>query len=280
MNARAVAAVALAMSCAPALRPRTAAPLRSPTPVAEETAARAASARSFSEALVGDGGEARARSRALGITLTEASGARSITGDPERDDAVREARVLTVVGDLAAVLVSSRCGNAWLLSLRWDGAWHGAALRALIDDARPGACRVTTVRAEAAAVSTRAPREILVAWSSERDDGDSARETTFTAYRLDDGGRCVDLTGPVPLGGEDDATGAERAGSWFVDDVVPPPRDIVLEVRPSRPGPGGAGPALIERQVWRVEGARMVRVEAITESVVPRRAGAGFASPR
>ena len=56
-------------------------------------------------------------------------------------------------------------------------------------------------------------------------------------------------------------------------------RDIVLEVRPAHPGPGGAGPALIERQVWRVAGARMERVTLETEVVAPRRAGAagGFA---
>lgn len=282
MIRRAAALVALAMSCATTTSARTA-PRAAPRALSpEDRASRRASLDALTLALVGDDDAARARGRALGLTLEDASGARALTGDPERDDAVREATVITALDGVAAALVASRCGNAWLVAMRWDGAWRAAGRRAIVSAARPGACRVTAVRAEAAAVSTAALRELLVAWRSEDDDGDSARETTFTAFRLDDGGRLVDLTGPVPLGGEDDATGAAREGSWFVDDVVPPPRDIVLEVRPAHPGPGGAGASLIERQVWRVAGERMERVEAVTEVVVPRRADGtrGFASPR
>lgn len=276
MTLRALAALALLPACAPRIAPRAAMSMPRAAPVIDR-ASRAAALQALAASMVGDEPAQRDRARAIGLVLRDAGGARTLTGEGAADDAVREATVLTSLDSVGAVLVTSRCGNAWVVALRWDGAWRAGSVRALVDGARPGACLLTSVRAEAAAISTRALREILVAWRAEAEDGDSERVTTFSALRLDDAGRCDDLTGPVALGGEDDATGAAREGSWFVDDVLPPPRDVVLEVRPSRPGPGGQGVAQIERQVWRYAGARMVRVESVTEPVAQRRE---FAPPR
>jgi hypothetical protein len=205
-------------------------------------------------ALRGDSAEARARSRALGVELADARGATGITGEPEPDDVVIRAETLTRAGDLGALLVTTRCGNAAILAVRCAGAWRPAGRAALVEGATPGARRLTTVRAEAASVLQRAPRELLVAWSAERDDGS-----------------LTNLTGAVAFGGEDDATGAGLVGRWYVDDVLPPPRDVVLELRPSHPGVDGVSLALIERQVWRPVRGGLARVARETEAVVPRR---------
>jgi hypothetical protein len=222
-------------------------------------------------ALRGDSAEARARSRALGVELADAHGATGLTGEPEPDDVVTRAEALTSVGDLAALLVTTRCGNAAILSVRCAGQWRPAGRAALVEGASPGARRLTTVRAEVASVLQRAPRELLAAWSAERDDGDGERATTFSAFHLAPDGSLTNLTGAVAFGGEDDATGAGLVGRWFVDDVLPPPRDVVLELRPSHPGVDGVSLALIERQVWRPVRGGLARVARETEAVVPRR---------
>ncbi len=225
----------------------------------------------LASAVRGDSAGARARVRELGLTLADARGATGLTGEPEPDDVVTRVEVLTRVGDQGALLVSTRCGNAAILAVRCSGQWRAAGRASLVEGATPGDRRLTTVRVEAASVLQRAPRELLAAWSSERDDGDSERATTFSAYHLAVDGSITNLTGPVPFGGEDDATGAGLVGQWFVDDVLPPPRDVVLELRPSHPGVDGVSLALIERQVWRPARGGLERVARETEAVVPRR---------
>lgn len=231
--------------------------------------------------LQGDAVAARARGRALGVELADARGATGLTGEPEPDDVVTRAEALTRVGDLGVLLVTTRCGNATIVSVRCAGRWQAAGRAALVAGATPGDRRLTTVRVEAASVLQRAPQELLAAWSSERDDGDSERATTFSAYHLAADGSLSNLTGLVPFGGEDDATGAGVAGRWYVDDVLPPPRDVVLELRPSHPGVDGVSLALIERQVWRPARGGLERVARETEAVVPRRTGVsdGVAPP-
>lgn len=269
---RPAVAALLALGCATSRSGQ----VRPARPAASTTAASCAEGLEvLATSLVGDAASARARSRALGVELTDARGATSITGEPESDDAVSRAEALTRVGDVAALLVTTRCGNAALVAVRCDGTWRPAGRAVLVAGASPGARRVTAARAEAVAVLQSAPSELLAAWSSERDDGDSERATTFAAYRLAPDGALVDLTGPVPFGGEDDATGAGLVGRWFVDDVLPPPRDVVLELRPSHPGVDGVSLALIERQVWRPVRGGLTRVARETEAVVPRRAPGG-----
>ncbi|MFO0625732.1 MAG: hypothetical protein U0325_08965 [Polyangiales bacterium] len=272
-------AFATAMALLGCATPRVIAPPNPPRPArplcAEPLQQLAAS-------LMGASAAARARTRDLGVELADARGATGITGDPEADDAVVGAETLTRVDDLGALLVTTRCGNASIVAVRCEGTWRPAGRAALVEGATPGARRITAARAEAVAVFERAPRELLAAWSSERDDGDSERATTFTAYRLAPDGALTDLTGPVAFGGEDDASGAGLVGRWYVDDVLPPPRDVVLELRPSHPGVDGVSLALIERQVWRPTRRGLQRVTRETEAVVPRRdpAGEGVAPPR
>lgn len=265
---RAFVSALLLLGCA---TPRGGAAVTTGRPPPAATVACAEPLDALAAALRGDAADARARGRALGLALSDARGATGITGEPEPDDVVTRAEALTRVGDVGALLVTTRCGNAAILAVRCAGQWRAAGRAALVEGATPGDHRLTTVRVEAASVLQRAPREILAAWSSERDDGDSERATVFSAYHLAVDGALTNLTGPVPFGGEDDATGAGVVGRWFVDDVLPPPRDVVLELRPSHPGVDGVSLALIERQVWRPARGGLVRVARETEAVVPRR---------
>lgn len=216
------------------------------------------------------------------MELGDARGETDLAGGRESDDIVRRAEVVLFAANVGAMLVTTRCGNIEIVSFLWRDAWYPAHRQRLVADARLGACMQSAARAQSAAVLGDERTELLVAWSAERDDGDSDRVTIFGVFRVDGGGEIVDLTGRIPFGEEDDATGAAREGRWFVDDVLPPPRDVVLEIRPSHPGLDGRAITQIERQVWRMEGARLVRVVRETEAVAPSAAGTSqrLAPPR
>lgn len=262
---RAALALGLLLGCATAPRPQAQAPTLAAAPIDEAAARRELTA--LAASLVGGSPAARAGARGLGVTLDDARGETNLAGDREDDDVVRGAELVVCAGGVGALLVTTRCGNAQLVSLRRTDRWRLARRVALVDEARLGACLLTSARAQPAAVLGAAQTEILAAWSAERDDGDSERATVFGVFRVDAEGAIVDLTGRVPFGGEDDATGAAREGRWYVDDVLPPPRDVVLEIRPVHRGVDGVALTHIERQVWRLSGERLVRVLAESEPV-------------
>ncbi|MEZ4390111.1 MAG: hypothetical protein R3A48_03360 [Polyangiales bacterium] len=264
---RAALAAAVLFGCASRPLPRASEPAPSRAPLDEAAARRELTA--LATSLVGESPAARAAARELGVALEDASGETNLAGEREADDQVRGAELVVCAGGVGALLVTTRCGNAQLVSLRRTDRWRVARRVALIDEARLGACLLSAARAEPAAVMGAAATEILAAWSAEREDGDSERATVFGVFRVDAEGGLVDLTGRVPFGGEDDATGAAREGRWFVDDVLPPPRDVVLEIRPARRGVDGVALTQIERQVWRPSGHRLVRVLAESTPMQP-----------
>lgn len=264
---RSALAVVLLLGCASAPLQRATRAARAEAPIDEAAARRELTA--LAASLVGASPAARAAARELGVPLGDATGETNLAGEREVDDLVRRAELVVCAGGVGALLLTTRCGNAQLVSLRRTDRWRLARRVALIDEARLGACLLTSARAEPAAVLGAAETEILAAWSAEREDGDSERATFFGVFRVDAEGGLVDLTGRVPFGGEDDATGAAREGRWFVDDVLPPPRDVVLEIRPVHRGLDGVALTHIERQVWRLSGQRLVRVLAESEPLAP-----------
>ncbi|MFO0645754.1 MAG: hypothetical protein U0326_05915 [Polyangiales bacterium] len=205
----------------------------------------------------------------MGLTLDRSGGARTLTGDVAPDDRVRDASVVARVDGAAAALVTTVCGDAWIVGLHLaNGAWRASAPVAVVDDARPGACRITTRRP--AAMLTREARELVVTFDSGSEEGDEARDPTLRVYELGDDGALTALSGDIGFGGTDDATGAVRDAQWVVDDALMLPRDLYIQVQPGSRGPGGSAPPFVVRRTYEVERGRMVLVEETSERVRPR----------
>lgn len=207
----------------------------------------------------------------LGLTLARADGARALSGEPAPDDRVREARVVARVASSAAVLVTTTCGNAWLVGMHLaDGRWSAVGRAGLIDDARPGACRLSHAAGEARAMINRDAREVVVTFDSESEEGDEARDPLLRVYHLGDDGALTPLSGDIGFGGTDDVTGAVRGATWVIDEALLLPRDLYVQVQPERPGPGGTAPPFVVRRTYQLQGSRLVLVDESSSPLRPR----------
>ncbi len=221
--------------------------------------------------VLGEGRGAREAAAGLGLTLGASRGAIGITGEAAQDDAVREATVVQRVGTAAVMLVTSVCGDAWLVGLAWQGGrWQAVNHHALVADARPGACRITRARAEACAMRSNVAREIVAVFSSGSEEGDEVRDPVLRLYHLGTDGKLDASSDDVPFGSTDDATGAVREAEWVVDEALQIPRDLYVQINPGQRGPGGASPAVVVRRTYRLDRARLVLVEERTEAYRPR----------
>lgn len=211
----------------------------------------------------------------LGVTLPRSAGALALTGDPAPDDRLAEVTVAARAGRSAAVLAVTACGNVWLVGARFDGGrWTTRPPVAVSDDARPGACRTTRAEAAARAMLTEAPREVVVTFASESEDGGEARDPALRLFHLAPDGTVNPLGGEVALGGTDDHSGAVRDGQWVIEETLMAPRDLYVQIQPGRVGPGGTAPPVVIRRTYRVEGASLRLVE---ENSAPYRTAVGGA---
>jgi hypothetical protein len=221
--------------------------------------------------VLGEGDGAREAAAGLGLTLGTSRGAIGITGEAARDDAVRDAAVVQRVGAAAVMLVTTVCGDAWLVGLAWQGGrWQAVNRHALVADARPGACRITRARAEACAMRSSVAREIVAVFSSGSEEGDEVRDPVLRLYHLGADGKLDAWSDDIPFGSTDDATGAVREAEWAVDDALQIPRDLYVQINPGQRGPGGASPAIVVRRTYRLDRARLVLAEERTEAYRPR----------
>lgn len=219
---------------------------------------------------------ARRNDTSLGVALARGAGALAITGDPAPDDRVTEATVVGHAGRSAAVLVVTACGNVWVVGLGYDGGrWAPRAPAAVFDGARPGACRVTRAEGATRAMLSDAPREVVVTFASESEDGGEARDPALRLFHLEPDGAVVALGGEVALGGTDDRSGAVRDGQWVIEETLQAPRDLYVQIQPGRVGPGGAAPQVVIRRTYRVRGRAL---ELVEETSGPYRPARGSAS--
>lgn len=279
MTRRAAAALlALAAGCATRPAPSVVTGVGAPTQVPPPASDRAepelpADASAALDALA-DG--ARRNATSLGVALARGAGALAITGDPAPDDRVAEATVVGRAGRSAAVLVVTACGNVWVVGLGYDGGrWAPRAQAAVFDGARPGACRVTRAEAASRAMLSDAPREVVVTFVSESEDGGEARDPALRLFHLEPDGAVVALGGEVALGGTDDRSGAVRDGQWVIEETLQTPRDLYVQIQPGRVGPGGTAPQVVIRRTYRVRGRALEMVE---ETAGPYRPARGSAS--
>lgn len=214
-----------------------------------------------------------------GVVLGRAGGARTLTGEPERDDRVSTVTLVARVGLSAAVVVQTVCGSAVIVGLFWqDGSWMARGRVGLVDGVRPGRCRETSVRAEARAIETDQPREILAVTRSVSDEGDEVDGPWLRVFYLERDGALTARSGALAIGDEDPATGAVRQGDWIVEEALSTPRDFYIELLPGRRGPGGAEPRReIVRTTYRLRDGSYVPVAEERSEFRERANGAGRA---
>lgn len=274
LSALATLAASLGCAATSAPPPRVApAAMAAPAPPARvaPTEAELATLEALVRSLSAEGVDGARAAASLGLSLDRSSGARALTGDAAPDDRVRDASVVARVDGAAAALVTTACGDAWLVGLRLtNGAWRATAPVAVIDDARPGACRITHAAAASCAMLTRDAREVVVTFDSGSEEGDEARDPTLRVYELAEDGALTALSGDIGFGGTDDATGAVRDAQWAVDEALLLPRDLYIQVQPGSRGPGGTAPPFIVRRTYRIERGRMVLIEETSERARPR----------
>jgi hypothetical protein len=234
-----------------------------------ETAASNARAQTALEALRArlERGEPEALSLA-GVTLTPASGARELTGEPSPDERVGAARIVLHVADVAALLVESSCGNVTLATVRWDGErWVPATHLLLVAGMHPGRCAQTSARAEPVALTSDVRRELAVVVVSQDVTGGSVRGPFLSVYQPTPQGELTALLAEAPFGAMDDVTGATTIGEFSVIEDVPPPRALFISIHPGRPGPGGAPAQEIVRRRYVLRGGHLVLADQTVEPV-------------
>ena len=211
-------------------------------------------------------GDARALSAAH-VVLDAASGAREMTGDEAVDDRVSSATLVTRVGDSAALLVITVCGNATLASVRWEASrWIAGERVELVGDMRPGRCGQTTVRAESLPLASDVRSEIAAVVTAQDATGESLRGPFLSVFQLQTHGALRVLLADAPFGAMDDVTGATTTGNYLVVEDVPAPRDLYVAIRPGRPGPGGAPVNEIVRRRYAIRGARLEMIQQTSEA--------------
>ncbi len=211
----------------------------------------------------------------LGVALARSGGARSLDGNPSRDETVLAAEVVTEVDASAAVTVTTSCGNARLLGLAWSsGSWRPVGSVALVPLARPGRCQETDARVRATALVSVEARELLAETRTVSDDGADTSGPSLQLFHLAPDGSLRAWSEALAFGGVDDATGSELRGEWFVEESFAPPRDLLVFVRPGHRGLAGTALTTLELRTYRVVGATLHlvehRVEAVRASPPPR----------
>jgi hypothetical protein len=245
-----------------AARPRPPSVVTGPSPAARALAAEEELPPAAVASLDALLAEARRGGPSLGVALARGAGALAITGDPAPDDRVTEAAVVDRVGRSAAALVSTACGNVWVVGLHFgDGGWTPRAPLAVYAEARPGQCRTTRAAGAARAMLTESPREVVVTFVSESEDGADARDPALRLFHLAPDGAVTALGAEVALGGTDDRSGAIRDGQWVIDEALLAPRDLYVQIQPGRVGVGGAAPPVVIRRTYRVREGRLDLVE-------------------
>lgn len=232
--------------------------------------------REASEALEAFNAGALQDGRVLGVPLAHADGALSLTGEPAADDRIAKVEVVGRVGCSAALLVLSTCGNVWVVGVVYEqGRWTPRSVVPVFDEARPGACQVTRAEGASRAMLTASPRELVITFASESEDGSEARDPVLRLFHLEADGAVVALGGEVALGGTDDRSGAVREGQWAIEEALALPRDLYVQIQPGRAGPGGSAPQVVIRRTYRVRGRALELVEerslpyrAVTENTV------------
>jgi len=206
--------------------------------------------------------EALGRVRALGVRVDASAGALSLTGERAPDDAVAGADAVLVRDAEAAVLVHTRCGNAYLLGVvARDRGWALQSRMALVEGAAPGRCRQTRVRAEGRAMRGAVAREVVVEWVSVAEEGDELPATRLGVFTLPPGGELVRL-GDVEFGRVEEESGEVLEGTWEIDESLSLPRDLYVQLTPSRSG--AAGREIVRRTYSVTEGSlRMVDEERV-----------------
>jgi len=245
--------------CAAVPRPPVAAPVDPPAARADGEEELLPPAVASLDALLA---EARRGGPPLGVALARGAGALAITGDPAPDDRVSEVALVDRVGRSAAALVTTACGNVWVVGLHFDGVrWTPRAPAAVYAEAHPGACQTTRAAGAARAMLTESPREVVVTFASESEDGVDARDPALRLFHLGPDGTLVALGAEVALGGTDDRSGAIRDGQWVIDEALLAPRDLYVQIQPGRVGVGGAAPPVVIRRTYRVREGALVLVE-------------------
>lgn len=265
-------ALAALVGCATAARP----PAAAPAPVAPAASAEEEPPPAALAALEALAASARAGEATLGVALARGGGALAITGEPAPDDRIAEATVVGRAGRSAAVLVVTVCGNVWVVGAGYEGGrWAPRAPVGVFVEARPGACRTTLARGAARAMLAEAPREVVVTFASESEDGAESRDPALRLFHLEADGALTPLGGEVALGGTDDRSGAIRDGQWVIEEALLAPRDLYVQIQPGRIGVGGAAPPVVIRRTYRVRGRSLELVEESSSPYRPVGAGEG-----
>ncbi len=236
-------------------------------PAASAGGGDAASLAAWVEGLRGTGAAARERARALGIRVDSAGGALTITGERAGDDAVVGAEVVLHRGPEAAVLVHTRCGNAYLLGVvhRGDG-WALQSRVALVEGGGPGTCRQTRVTGASRAMLGAVAREVVVVWESVSEEGDELPAGRIGVFSLRPGGELGAL-GDVEFGRVEEESGEVLEGTWEIDEALSLPRDLYVQLTPSRAGAAGRE---VVRRTYRVQSGRLQMVEEERVPLRPR----------
>ncbi len=211
--------------------------------------------------------EGLAAARAAGVRLEPGANARTLTGDAAEDDAVAVAETVLCREDGAVVLVRTRCGNAYLLGLAPEASgWSRRSLVALVEDASPGHLRRTRVAAESRAMLGPVAREVVAMWESVGEEGDELPAARLGVFSLGQDGALV-ARGDVEFGRVEEASGLVLEGTWEVDEALSLPRDLYVQLTPSRAGAAGRE---VLRRTYRVTEGRLRLVEEERAPLRPR----------
>jgi hypothetical protein len=206
-----------------------------------------------------------------GVLFAHSTGALSITGDAAPDETVQTLTRVTHVGASVAILLETTCGNVSLVGMQWfHGAWRAVSQLAVVDTARPGACLHTHAQARGCAMLEDSPREIVITWETESEDGAAHVNPSLRVYHLHNDATLEALSRDVPFGGTNDRTGAVRDAQWVVDETFPLPRDLYVQEQPGRMGLGGSAPPFVVRRTYRLHHRLLELVDETSERVRPR----------
>jgi hypothetical protein len=206
-----------------------------------------------------------------GVSLAPSTGALAITGDAAPDDTVQRLTRVTHAGASAAILLETTCGNLSLVGMQWRrGAWRAASHVAILDTAHPGACQRTHAEARACAMLEGSPREIVVTWETESEEGAAHVNPSLRVYHLHPDATLEALSHDLPFGGTNDQTGAVRDAQWVVDETFPLPRDLYIQVQPGRMGLGGNAPPFVVRRTYHLRNRLFELIEETSDPVRPR----------
>lgn len=211
--------------------------------------------------------EGLASARSAGVRVEAAGDARTLTGEPAEDDAVAVAETVLCRDDGAVVLVQTRCGNAYLLGLAPEASgWSRRSVVALVEDASPGHLRRTRVAAASRAMLGPVAREVVAMWESVAEEGDELPAARLGVFSLGEEGALV-ARGDVEFGRVEEVSGVVLEGTWEVDEALSLPRELYVQLTPSRAGAAGRE---VLRRTYRVTEGRLRLVEEERVPLRPR----------